>query len=96
MYNLTNYTAANGFLDVSIASNSLVSGYLFVFVIALIFVITFVALKNNATDKAFLTASLVTFVLTAALWGAGIVGETALVVTFVLLLIGFAINIIAE
>lgn len=96
MYNLTNFTDANGFLGVSTASNSLVSGYLFVFVIALIFVITFVALKNNATDKAFLTASFVTFILTAALWGAEIVGDRALIITFVLLLIGFAINIIAE
>lgn len=96
MYNLSNFTEANGFLDVSTASNALVSGWLFVFVIALIFVITFIALKNNATDKAFLTASFVTFILTAALWGAGVVGDRALVVTFVLLLIGFAINIIAE
>jgi hypothetical protein len=84
-YNLSNFTSANNFLDMSIASNQLVDGWLFVFAIMMVFTITFVSLKGYELRQALLTSSFVTFILAASLWGVGILGERSLVVSFVVL-----------
>lgn len=89
MYNLTNFTNSNGFLESSIAANQLVGGWLFVLVIVLIYIVSFIGLKRYETKYSLLTAGFITFVLTVSLWGTGVVGDRSLVITFVLLLFSF-------
>lgn len=86
-YNLTNFTDANNFLDISIASNGLVGGWLFILVIGMVFLITFIGLKRYETKYALLTSSFVTLVLTTSLWATEVVDDGVLVVVFVLFLL---------
>lgn len=95
-YNLTNFTAANNFLDMAVASNYLVDGWLATLVLVMIFGISFLALKNYAMGQALLTSSFVTFLLAASMWGVGFMGERGVVISFVLLLFAIGINAIID
>lgn len=91
-YNLTNFTNSNDFLASSIAADQLVGGWLFPLVIAMIFLITFIALKKYETKYAFLTSTFVTLLLTVTLWATEVVSEGTLVVVFVFFLLGLAFS----
>lgn len=91
-YNLTNFTSSNDFLGASIAADQLVGGWLFILVIALVYLITFIGLKRYETKYALLTSSFVTLLLTATLWAVGVVGEGSLVFTFVVFLFSLIIS----
>ena len=95
-YNLTNFTAANNFLDLTVASNNLVDGWLAVMVVVLIFGISFLSMKSYQMSHALLSSAFVTFILTASLWGVGVASERAVVITFVLLLTAIVVEQIAE
>lgn len=91
VYNLTNFTSANNIVELGVASNTLVDGWLFIILSALIFVIVFTATKaNNSGRESFAVACFISFLLNGMLWGAGLVSETVIVVWFVLLLISIA------
>lgn len=93
-YNLSNFTDANSFTGVSIAANQLVGGWLFVFVIGLIYLISFIALKRYETKYALITSGFIALVLTVSLWGVGVVSENVLVVVFTLFLLSLGLGII--
>lgn len=95
-YNLSNYTSANNFLDLTVAANQLVDGWLATLIILMIVGITFVAMKNFETKHALLTSSFISFVLTGSLWGAGVASERALVIAFVFLLFSLIFSVISD
>lgn len=95
-YNLTNFTQANGFLDVSIASNQLVGGWLFILVLLMVYVISFIALKRWETPKAGLTAGFILFVLCTSLWAVGLVADGTLVSCLIILVLSFVFSVLSE
>lgn len=95
-YNLSNFTGANDFLSMTIASDQLVGGYLMVLILLLVFAISFIAMKNYELKHALVTSSVITFVLAVSLWGAGVVGERALVIVVVVMLASLLLAVIAD
>lgn len=95
-YNLTNFTASNNPLELAIASNQLVGGWMFTLIVLLIYVISFIALKRYETKYAMLTAGFVTFVLSVSLWGAGVVGDGTVIVVLVIFLLSLAFSAFSD
>ena len=95
-YNLSNFTGADNVLDLSIAANSLVDGWLFIFSLVLVFVIVFVSTKSYEMKYSLLTSSFITFVLSGVLFGTGLVGERVVIVTLIVLLFSIVVNMITD
>lgn len=91
VYNLTNFSEANNVLDLAVATNELTGGYYMLIILSLVWIISFITLKNYDTKSAFVTSSFVTFVLGGVLFVAGLVSETVIVVFFVLFLLSVGI-----
>lgn len=86
-YNLTNLTAANNLLEVSVATNDLVGGLLFPFISFLVLIVAFVTLKQYNNDQALLAASFISTLLAGMLFIVGLVSEGVLLIHFVLLIV---------
>lgn len=91
-YNLTNITGAVTVFDYAVGVNNLTSGYFFVIVVVMIGLISFISMKNYDSSVAFMSASFITFILTAFLWTLGLVNEAWLLGVFVLFLVSLFLN----
>lgn len=96
VYNLTNYTAANDFLGMSVAANDLVGGWMFPFLLALMFCVVFLSLKNYPTIDALLTASFVCFFLSVPLWVLGLITGATILIIFVALLFAVVVKVAVD
>jgi hypothetical protein len=95
-YNLTNYTDANTVLDVAIAANDLVDGWLFVFIAVMILIVSFMAMKNYGTKEALLSSSFISFLLIGVLRMVELVSDGVLLGFFVVFLFALAGAIITD
>lgn len=86
-YNISNLTSSNNVLEFGQAVNGLTGDAFFVLVTAMIFIISFVAMKGFDTRTAFMSASFITTIGSVMLWAGGLLSEAALIVVFSLLLI---------
>ena len=95
-YNLSNFTGANDFLSMSVASNQLVDGWLFTIIIILMYAIVFIGFKRFETKHALIGTGFIGFFFTAILWASGLVTDSALLATFVIMLFTLAIGLIMD
>lgn len=95
-YNLTNFTASNNFLDMAVASNALVDGWLFTLVVVLMYAVLFVGFKTYQTKHALAGTGLLMFVFVVVMWGSGLVGDRSLLFSFVVLLFSLGAAIIMD
>lgn len=95
-YNLTNFTGSNNFLDMAIASNALVDGWLFVLVIGLMYAILFVGFKTYQTKHSLAGTGFLMFLFVGMFWATGLVGDRSLLFSFVVMLFSLGAAIIMD
>lgn len=91
-YNLTNYTSADNLLEIAVATNGLSGGLFFVIVLGLVFLISFVSMKNYPAKDAFLSSSFLSLVAGAVLWAVELLPEQYLLGFFVLFIISLVVH----
>jgi hypothetical protein len=89
-YNMTNVTDANNLLDIVTATSGLVDDMLGVFILVLVWVVTFISLKNYYTSAAIVTAGFLTMISSIMLFIIGLISQQILLMCIVL----FAVSII--
>lgn len=62
-YNMTNVTESYNLYDTANAVNQLTGGYYAVFLLFVVFAISFISLKKAETEKAFIVASFITTIV---------------------------------
>ena len=88
VYNLTNFTNADTVVDLAVASNNIVDGWLFVLISALVFIIVFTVSGSYNAKERFGASAFITFILNSMLWAAGLVSAQVVLICFVLVLAG--------
>lgn len=94
VYNLSNYTSADNLLELAVAADGLAGNRLFTVFLALILIITFVAMNRFPAGKAFISSTFITFLLAAVLWVSDLVSETTIIVFFILFVGSIAVQVV--
>ena len=96
MYNLTNITDANDFLEIAVATNRL-TGDLYSGVILLaLFLVAFMVFQNHPTKVVFIGASFLVSVVAALFFFSGFASWRAVVLPVVLLFVSIIIYVLTE
>lgn len=94
IYNLTNYTNATNLFEMAVASNQLSGGLMFIIVLVVVLLISFVALRPKYDAGAYLASAFITFVLSVMLWSVGLVVDKVVIAFFVWLMLLVAVQVI--
>ena len=94
MYNLTNLTNANNYLEIIKGLNETGQGaYVGVIFLAMLFIILFITFKKGEDDTkaTFLTASLITAIVAVLFWGVGLITWHIMIYPFIFTFAGIVI-----
>jgi len=87
-YNLTGLDSGNNIYDYLVTINNATSGYIFSFLLLIIWVILMIGFKNYDTQTGIITSSAIVTLLTVISWGAGFVNMSVMFVPIAMLFAG--------
>lgn len=96
MYNLTNMTSANNVYDLFSSVNSLSNGFYGLFILLIVFIVSFAFMKNFDTKTAFIASSFITAVIAVGLFFLGFIAIYGLLIPILLLIASIMVKIFGE
>ena len=91
-----NFDNITGVHQVFLGINNATNGYLALFLMLGVFIITFIALKRYDNETAFMLSSLTTSLFGGLLWGAGMINYGYILIPLIILIVSIFMKVISR